>query len=95
MCDSEDIASLRDEIRLLREVLDEIRGELFWANNNAADLPQQAGAISTFERITSMSLDPTARDFQVNAVSPETIAMLREQAAKDARSRTHTQRSLF
>ena len=95
MCDSEDIASLRDEIRLLREVLDEVRAELFWANNNSEDLPQQTGDISTFRRITSMSLDPTARHFQVNAVSPETVAMLREQSLKEACSQTHTQRSLF
>jgi hypothetical protein len=95
MCDSEDIASLRDEIRLLREVLDEVLEELSWANNNAVDLPEQVGAISAFRRITSMSLDPTVRDFQVNAVDPATVAMLREQALKEVRSQTHTQRSLF
>ena len=75
--------------------LDEVVQELTWANNNALDIPQQAGAISAFRRITSMSLDPTVRDFQVNAVDPATVAMLREQAANEASSEAGTQRSLF
>ena len=33
------VDSLRDEIRVLRDVLDEIREALQWQNNNAADFP--------------------------------------------------------
>jgi len=33
------VDSLRDEVRVLREVLDEIRDALEWQNNNAADFP--------------------------------------------------------
>ena len=93
---SADIASLCDEIRLLREVFDEVRGELSWANNNAHDLPPGAGAMAAFRRITSMSLDPTARDFQVNTVDEETIARLRdEHASATTIPSESSQRSLF
>ena len=93
---SNDIASLRDEIRLLRELLDELRAELSWANNNAHDLPPGAGAMSAFRRITSMSLDPTARDFQINTVDEETIARLRdEHAITTTTPAGSSQRSLF
>ena len=33
------VDSLRDEVRVLREVLDEIREALQWQNNNAVDFP--------------------------------------------------------
>ena len=33
------VDSLRDEVRVLRQVLDEIREALQWQNNNAADFP--------------------------------------------------------
>ena len=92
---SDDIASLRDEIRLLREILGEVGAELSWANNNAHDLPPGAGAMA-FTRITSMSLDPTARDFQVNTVDEETIARLRdEHAITTTTPAGSSQRSLF
>ena len=84
---SDDIASLRDEVRLLRQVLDELREELSWANNNAIDPLPQVRPV----RITSMSLDPTAPDFQVNTVDEETIAKLRDEHASNESS----QRSLF
>lgn len=38
------VDSLRDEVRVLREVLDEIREALEWKNNNAADFPSLAEA---------------------------------------------------
>ena len=38
------VDSLRDEVRVLREVLDEIREALQWRNHNAADLPSLAEA---------------------------------------------------
>jgi len=84
---SADIAALRDEVTLLRQVIDELREELSWANNNAHELPPQLNPV----RITSMSLDPTARDFQVNTVDEETIARLRDEHA----STQPPQRSLF
>ncbi len=34
------VDSLRDEVRVLRDVLDEIREALQWQNNNAADFPE-------------------------------------------------------
>ena len=93
---SDDIATLSAEIRLLRQVLDEVRDELSWANNNAHDLPPGAGATAAFTRITSMSLDPTARDFQVNTVDEETIARLRDEHAGATTTRSESsQRSLF
>ena len=92
----DDIASLRDKVRLLREVLDELREELSWANNNANDLAPGAGAMAAFSRITSMSLDATARDFQFNTVDEETIARLRDEHASATTSPTESsQRSLF
>ena len=87
------VDSLRDEVRLLRQVLDEMREELSWANNNAQDLPAGNGAVSTMQRITSMSANPTARDFQVNSVSDETVARLREDAGDKAT--TTSQATLF
>ena len=93
---SADLNSLSAEIRLLRQVLDEVRAELSWANNNAHDLAPGAGAMAAFPRITSMSLDPTVRDFQVNTVDEETIARLRVEHAGAAHTRAaSSQRSLF
>ncbi len=59
---SDAIIGLRDEIKILRQVLDEVREELSWANNNAHDLPSAAGATNTIHRITSLPRNPTARD---------------------------------
>jgi len=76
--------------------MDELREELSWANNNATDLPPGAGAMAAFRRITSMSLDPTARDFQVNTVDEETIARFRNEHASVTTDPTESsQRSLF
>ncbi len=74
------VESLTDEVKLLRQVLDEVREELSWANNNAQDLPEGRGATSTFRHITSMSLDPNASDFEINSVNDETVSRLREEA---------------
>ena len=60
---SDAIIDLRDEIKILRQVLDEVREELSWANNNAPDLLSQVDARNAMHRITSLPLDPTARDF--------------------------------
>ena len=95
MIDAEVVAALGEEIRILRQVLDEIREELSWANNNAQDLPTFTGATSAYRRITSMSAEPTARDFQVNTVDAATVSQLREEATNEASTRASTQTSLF
>ena len=57
---------LREELAVVREVLDEIRDELQWANRNQGD----SDRCSTPPlRITSMPLDPTALDWEVNRYS--------------------------
>ncbi len=95
MIDAEVIAALGEETRILRQVLDEIREELSWANNNAQDLPDFTGATAAYRRITSMSADPTARNFQVNSVDAATVSQLREKAVQVASPRASTQASLF
>ena len=84
------VDSLRDEVRLLRQVLDEMRDELSWANNNVHDLSAENGATSALRRITSLSVDPTARDFQVNSVSDEIVSQLREEAGNKKIASTQT-----
>ncbi len=92
---SDDIASLCDEVRLLRQVVDEIREELSWANNNANELPPGAGAIAAIRRVTSMSLDLAARDFQVG-IDDETLGRPCDEHANATTSNTDSsQRSLF
>ncbi len=48
---------LRDELKVLRDVLDEIRSEFEWANRNRSD-----SLVEMACRITSMSLDAAASD---------------------------------
>ncbi len=93
LCD--DIVSLRDEVRLLRQVVDELREELSWANNNAYDFLGNTGPVMAYRRITSMSVDPTARDFQIDAVDQASVSRRRERATRDASSGTSSQQSLF
>ena len=92
---STEIALLRDELRVLRQVLDEVREELSWANNNAPELLCQSRGHWPHVRVTSMSVDPAARDFRLNAVDPATVSMLRERAIQEGPTRASTQRSLF
>ena len=75
-----EIRLLREHIEVLRKVLDEIRSELRWANNNALDFPGE-GSMALIRRVTSMSSDPAAVDFKVNDMEPELIAQLREAVA--------------
>ena len=46
------IESLRDELQVTRQVLDEIREELSWANNNDAELAN-AGAMMIHRGISN------------------------------------------
>jgi hypothetical protein len=67
------VARLAEELRTLRDAIDEIREELQWANRNADDLPGHP--LHSF-RLRSMPTDPAAPDWaeRVNAVPPEAIA---------------------
>lgn len=51
---------LREELAVVRQVLDEIREELEWSNRNPPD--REFGA-ATYRRITSFPLDPCAPDW--------------------------------
>lgn len=51
---------LADELEVIRQVLDEIRHEMQWANRNGGDNDH---GVPTERRITSMPLDPTAKDW--------------------------------
>jgi hypothetical protein len=92
---SDEVATLREQVALLRQVLDEVLVELTWANDNARDLPAGTGAISAVRRITSMSLDPTARDFQINSVPESAVDELRKAASSEAAGGESTQATLF
>jgi hypothetical protein len=60
---------LREELAVVRQVLDEIHDELQWANRS---YPADEGAAPPYRRITSMPLDPTVPDWaeQLNRYSP-------------------------
>jgi hypothetical protein len=92
---SDEVATLREQVALLRQVLDEVLVELTWANDNARDLPAGTGAISAVGRITSMSLNPTARDFQINSVPESAVHELRKAASSEAAGAESTQATLF
>jgi hypothetical protein len=65
---------LREEFAIVHEVLDDIRDELQWANRNLAD-----PVLSRDQRfrLTSMPLDPGAKDWQLNRVDEATMEKLR------------------
>ena len=92
---ADEVASLKDQLELLRQVLDEVLVELTWANDNARDLPAGTGAASAIRRITSMAIDPTARDFQINSVPESTVDELRQAASLEAAAGAATQSTLF
>jgi len=54
---------LREELAVVREILDEIRDELKWANRNQGDTDR---CPTMPLRITSMPLDPAALDWEIN-----------------------------
>ncbi len=64
---------LTDEIRVLRDAVDELREEVNWANHNHGG----DSYLLTGRRIQSCSLDPTSSDFVVNTVDEATVGKLR------------------
>ena len=94
----ESIDRLRQEVEVLRIVVDELREELQYLVRN----PGEYRVAETIERlrITSLPLDPAAEDFErrVNTVPQETIAELRaaaETTQEKKRGRATSQRGLF
>lgn len=66
------IDRLTEEVRVLRQTVDELREEVQWGVRNALDPPQER---LPARRITSLPLDPCAEDFaeRVNALTPEDL----------------------
>ena len=67
------VLSLTEQVRVLRQAVDEIGDELGWAIRNRVVVIQPLEPQS--RRITSFPLDPLAEDFheRVNAVTPADI----------------------
>lgn len=94
----ESIDSLREEVEVLRNAVDDLRIEVQYLVRN----PGEYRVAETIERlrVTSLPLDPAADDFgeRVNAVPEETVAELRTAAetAQERKPRQATsQRDLF
>ena len=84
------VQMLAEELKVLRLVVDELREELQWANQNYHDdSPWLAGP-----RIQSCSLDPTCSDFAVNTVDEATVEQLRSELTP-TRSVSGKQGALF
>jgi len=67
---AEVVAAFTDEVRVLRQAIDDLREEIRYAANNLLDRPEPP-LPHHHRRIVSVPLDPTANDFAglVNAVS--------------------------
>jgi hypothetical protein len=76
---AEVVQGLRDEVRVLRQALDELREEVQWANRNGVDLRR----LERF-RLRSMPADPAADDWaeRLNGVAPEHIAAVEAPAGR-------------
>lgn len=69
------VTELTQEVAVLRMATDELREEVQWNNHNSrTEMPPL-----TERRIQSCSLDPTARDFEVNTVDAATVERLRSE----------------
>jgi len=94
---AESVDRLTAELRVIRDVLDDLRIELQYLVRN----PGENCGSETIERlrVTSLPLDPAADDFdqRVNAVPEETIAKLRTAAetGQDEKPSPTNQRGLF
>ena len=71
------VSLLAEELKVLRFVIDELREEVQWKNQN---LDVDAHRLNGL-RIQSCSLDPTSHDFEVNTVDHKTIESLRAKLA--------------
>ena len=69
------VQMLAEELKVLRLVVDELREELQWANQNYHDDRLWLAG----PRIQSCSLDPTCSDFAVNSVDEATVEQLRSE----------------
>lgn len=89
----DEVRRLADEIRMLRESIDELTVEIQWANrNSSADGESRTRPI----RVTSMPLDPTAERFELNQVDDATVEQLRAEAGQaDSEATTGAQQRLF
>ncbi|MEX2140585.1 MAG: hypothetical protein WD894_15085 [Pirellulales bacterium] len=66
------IEQLTEQVRLLGNIIDDLTSELQWQNRNAtAPIPPPF-------MLTSLPADPTARDWRVNASSPQTVPQAEE-----------------
>lgn len=94
----EAIQSLTEEVRVLRMAVDDLCGELQWANCNP---PQASDGHEQLRRptpllVTSLPIDPAAPGWKINAVDQATIQRLRQEAvARSARSPNASQQQLF
>jgi hypothetical protein len=59
------IRELSQEVRVLREAVDELREELQWSNRN----PLPHNPPSSRFVLTSMPLDPAAEDWEINRLT--------------------------
>lgn len=76
------IDALRDEVRVLRDVLDEIREAVEWQNNNAEDFPQLVADRSSAHRLadaTLPSLPPPSPQRQASAPTPDVPTATKQQ----------------
>ncbi len=71
------VSLLTEELKVLRVVVDELREEVQWRNQNRDVDPD----VLVGRRIHSCSRDPTSRDFAVNTVDPGTVERLRAELA--------------
>lgn len=94
---AESVDRLTAELRVIRDVLDDLRTELQYIVRN----PGEYRVVESMERfrVTSLPLDPAAEDFEerVNAVPTETVAELRTAAgnAPEQKRGPASQRGLF
>lgn len=68
------VDALRDEVRVLRQVLDEIREALQWQNNNAEDFPQLLAHRPSANPLADATLPPfrlTSPRMQANEPAPD------------------------
>ena len=73
------VQMLVEEVKVLRQVVDELREEVQWGNHNL----RVNDPLPSLRRIRSCSLDPTSSDFTVNSVDDATVEHLRAELAAD------------